>query len=113
MTSAYVLCETFPGKMQHIFISVSQMQTENNQSKLVESFSFIGVSYRTIGKDLLSRSQETQSHLLSYNVKQVFEKNYDYWILEAHHICKHIYRIKNMLSGWLSLPDTLLSIFFS
>ena len=60
------------------------MQVENNQSKLVESFSFIGVSYRTIGKELLTRSQETQSHLLSYNVKQAFEKNYDYWILEAH-----------------------------
>ena len=84
MTSVYVLCEAFPGKMQHIFISVSQMQTENNQSKLVESFSFIGVSYRTIGKELLSRSQETRSHLLSYNVKQVFENYYYYWILEAH-----------------------------
>ena len=77
MTSVYVLCEAFPGKMQHIFISVSQMQTENNQSKLVESFSFIGVSYRTIGKELLTRSQETQSHLLSYNDKQAFEKNSD------------------------------------
>ena len=84
MTSVYVLCEAFPGKMQHIFISVSQVQIGNNQSKLVESFSFIGVSYRTIRKELLSRSQETQTHLLSYNVKQVFEKNYDYWILEAH-----------------------------
>ena len=84
MTSAYVLCETFPGKMQHIFIWVFQGQTENNQSKLVESFSFIGVSYRTIGKELLTRSQETQSHLLSYNDKQAFEKNYYYWILEAH-----------------------------
>ena len=48
MTSVYVLCEAFPGKMQHIFISVSQVQIGNNQSKFVESFSFIGVSYRTI-----------------------------------------------------------------
>ena len=70
--------------MQHIFISVSQVQIGNNQSKLVETFSFIGVSYRTIGKELLSRSQETHTQLLSYNVKQAFEKNYDFWILEAH-----------------------------
>ena len=60
------------------------MQIENNQSKLVETFSFIGVSYRTIGKEWLTRSQETHTQLLSYNVKQAFEKNYDYWILEAH-----------------------------
>ena len=78
MTSVYVLFEAFPGKMQHIFISVSQMQTENNQSKLVESFSFIGVSYRTIGKEWLTRSQETHSQLLPYNMKQAFEKNYYY-----------------------------------
>ena len=48
------------------------------------NFSFIGVSYRTIGKDLLTRSQETHTQLLSYNVKQAFEKNYDYWTLEAY-----------------------------
>ena len=60
------------------------MKIENNQSKLVETFSFIGVSYRTIGKELLSRSQETHTQLLSYNVKQAFEKKYDFWILEAH-----------------------------
>ena len=70
--------------MQHIFISVSQVQIENNQSKLVETFSFIGVSYRTIGKEWLTRSQETHTQLLSYNVKQAIEKNYDFWILEAH-----------------------------
>ena len=60
------------------------MQVENNQSKLVESFSFIGVSYKIIGEYLLTRSQETHSQLLSYNVKQAFEKNYDYWTLEAY-----------------------------
>ena len=60
------------------------MQIENNQSKLVETFSFIGVSYRTIGKEWLTRSQETHTQLLSYNVKQAIEKNYDFWILEAH-----------------------------
>ena len=48
MTSVYVLFEAFPGKVQHIFIWVSQLQIGNNQSKFVESFSFIGVSYRTI-----------------------------------------------------------------
>ena len=55
----------------------------NSSFFLIEWISFIGVSYRKIGKEILTRAQETHSELVPYNVKQAFDKNYGYWMLEA------------------------------
>lgn len=71
----------------NIFIYVSQVQIENNQVTLVESFLLI---YRTMGKELLTRAQGTQNQVLFRNMKPAFD-NYCFWILKARFISVGIY----------------------